>query len=406
MKHYFLYLIVSFVFQQTIAQNIKTVQLRPANPKQFTPIVPLGGVLELSFDDLEGDNKEYQYKIEHMTRDWKPSNLTSNQYVNGFNQDYFTEVTNSFNTLQKYTHYTVKIPNENISITKSGNYLISVLDVDDKVVFSRKCVFYENVTTVGVGVFRSRNPKTLNEKQRIQFIVDYKDMQINNPAQEINVLLFKNNNWNNAIKDLRPQFFKQHQLVYNYVNKTDFWGGNEYLYFDSKDIKNTSLNIANIERKEVYHNYLYLDQPRANKPHRYNPDINGQFIIRTIQGNDSSSEADYATMHFSLEAYEPYSNKNVYVFGAFNNFELSEENKMRYNKKEGIYQLSIPLKQGFYNYAYATVDQNGNVDLNEVDGSFSETENEYTVIVYYRPFGSFYDRVIGVGNGFFDQNNR
>lgn len=407
MKTYYQFLLLCFAFtyQNMVTQNIKTVQLRPINSQQFSPIVPLGNILELSFDDLDADNKEYQYKIEHMTHDWKPSNLTPSQYINGFNQNYFTDVTNSFNTLQEYTHYSARIPNENTTIIKSGNYLVSVLNEDDEVVFSRKCVFYENITSVGVGVFRSRNTKTLNQQQTVQFLINYKGININNPSQEIKTVLFKNHNWNTAITNLRPQFFKPNQLIYKYINKTNFWGGNEYLNFDSKNIRITSLNIAKTERKDVFHNYLYTDKSRDSKPYSYNPDINGQFVVRTLEGEENSaSEADYATMHFTLEAYEPYYNKDVYVYGAFNNFELLEENKMTYNSEAGIYELQLPLKQGFYNYLYATVDADKNVDLNEINGSFSETENEYTVIVYYRPFGSFYDRVIGVGNGFFDQN--
>lgn len=405
MKHFFYSFILCLFALQTIqTQNIKTIQLRPINSQQFSAIVPLGSVLELSFDDLDANNKEYQYKIEHMTYDWKPSNLTSNQYIDGFNQNYINEVSNSFNTLQDYTHYSVKIPNSNTTITKSGNYLISVLDEDDEVVFSRRCVFFENKTTVGVGVFRGRDTKASNEQQTVQFSVNHPQFKINNPAQEIKAVLFQNHNWNTAITDLQPQFFKQNQLLYNYTNKTNFWGGNEFRNFDSKNIQNTSLNIAKTVREDVYQNYLYTDEPQADIPYNYNPDINGQFVIRTLNGNDEATEADYATMHFSLDAFNPYKNKDVYVFGAFNNFSFSDENKMTYNDQERVYQLELPLKQGFYNYSYAVVDADGNVDLNKVDGSFYETENEYTVIVYYRPFGSFYDRVIGVGNGFFNQN--
>ena len=108
-------------------------------------------------------------------------------------------------------------------------------------------------------------------------------------------------------------------------------------------------------------------------------------------------------MHFNLEVDFPYKNKEVYVFGAFNNYNFSDENKMTYNLEAKSYQLEIPLKQGFYNYGYATVDESG-VDYTAIDGSFFETENEYTVIVYYKPFGEIYDRVIGVGTGFFNQN--
>lgn len=403
LKYIFTVLFFSF-FVFGNAQNIKTIQLRPVSSQQFAPVVPLGSVLELSFDDLDADSKEYQYKIEHMTADWKPSKLSSNQYVKGFNSNYIRTVTNSFNTLQNYTHYSVKIPNQNTIVTKSGNYLISILDEYDEVVFTRRFVLYEQKTVVGVNVTRSRNTSILNTHQTVNFLVNYPKIQINNPAQEVKVVLIKNNNWNTAITGLQPQFFKPNQLIYNYINKTNFWAGNEFRNFDSKNIRNTSLNIAKTEQKEIWHNYLFTDEPRSEKLYNYNPDINGQFKIRTLNGNDPTDEADYATMHFSLDVFEPYTNKDVYVYGSFNDFQLSKENKMTYNQKQKAYQLSIPLKQGFYNYSYATVDKNGKVNLNEVDGSFFQTENEYTVIVYYRPFGGQYDRVIGVGNGFFNQN--
>lgn len=402
-------LIAFLLVVSSFAQNIKTVQLRPKNnPNFYAPIVRLGDVLKLSFDDLDADSKQYQYKIEHMTHDWKPSSMTSNQYIEGFEQNEIINFTNSFNTLQPYTHYSVEIPNQNTIITKSGNYLISVIDEDYEVVFTRRCVFYEDITTVGVAAFRSRNAATTNQQQTVQFSVNHPGLQINTPSQEINVTLFQNHNWNTAITNLQPIFIKPQQLLYNHTVRTNFWGGNEFLNFDTKFIRNSSLNVARVERKNLYHSYLYTDEPRNDKIYTYNPDINGQFVVRTTErdvvDNRDNTEADYSLVHFSLEAFEPYENKEVFVYGAFNNYELSEENKMTYDSSQKIYKATLPFKQGFYNYNYATLDNNKNVDLYEVDGSFYQTENEYTVIVYYKPFGEIYDRVIGVGYGFFNQN--
>ena len=404
MKRFFFLLSIFFIPFLGITQNIKTVQLKPINGNSFAPIVPLGSILELSFDDLDADNKEYQYRIEHMTHDWKPSNLISNQYINGFDNDYINNITNSFNTLQDYTHYSIKIPNQNTIITKSGNYLISVINNDDEIIFTRRCVFYENLTTVGVAVYRSRNVKTTDTQQTIQFLINYPNITINNPGQEINVILFQNNNWSTAISNLKPQFFKPNQLLYNYINKTNFWAGNEFFNFDTKNIRNTNINITHVKKETIFHHYLYTNEARINKHYTYYPDINGEFTIRTLESDEENTEADYATMHFSLEANTPYNGKDVYVYGNFNNYNFSDENKMSYNERDKIYESSITLKQGFYNYNYATIDNENTVNLTEIDGSFYETENEYTVIVYYRPLGENFDRVIGVGNGFFDQN--
>ena len=402
-KNVLLFCCISF-YGISIAQNIKSVQLRPLQKNNFTSIVPLGTVLELSFDDLDADSKDYQYKVEHMNHNWESSRLLSSQYINGFDQNAIIDVTNSFNTLQNYTHYSVQIPNINTVITKSGNYLLSVLDNYDEVVLTRRFVLYEKAATIGVSVERSRNTKTLNTQQTIQFSINHPNIRINNPNQEINVVVLKNNNWDEKIKDLQPTFFKQNQLLYTYTNKTNFWGGNEYYYFDNKIIRNSSLNVVKVEKRDVFHHYLYPFTYNEFRKYTYNPDINGQFVIRTLEASDPKTEADYAMMHFSLLVNKPFEGKEVYIYGAFNDFKISEENKMYYDAEEKVYKGNFLLKQGFYNYTYATVNENGEVNTNDVNGSFYETENEYAVIVYYKPFGSFLQRVIGVGNGFFNQN--
>ena len=397
---YFFLIFVSFLQ----AQNIKTIQLRSLQENNFSAIVPLGTALVLSFDDLDADSKEYQYKIEHMTHDWQKSRLLSSQYINGFDQNYINNVTNSFNTFQSYSHFEVKIPNVNTVITKSGNYLLSVIDASNEVVFTRRFVLYEDLTTIGVSVVRSRNTKTVNTQQTIQFSVNHPNIQINNPGLEINVAIIKNNNWNETISNLQPTFFKPNQLLYTYTNKTNFWGDNEYLNFDSKIIRNKSLNIVKITKDDVFNHYLYPYVYNEFLEYTYNPDINGQFVIRTLEGNNNDTEADYALMHFTLQVDEMFTEKEVYVYGAFNDFSISDTNRMYFNPNTNTYNASILLKQGFYNYTYATIGADGLVNTHQINGSFFETENQYTVITYYKPFGSLYDRVIGVGSGFFNQN--
>lgn len=393
-----------FIGANSNAQNIKSIQLRTNQENNFSAIVPLGTVLELSFDDLDADGKDYQYKIEHMTHDWQKSRLLSSQYIDGFDQNTIIDVTNSFNTFQSYTHYSVKIPNVNTVITKSGNYLLSVLDNSDDVIFTRRFVLYENIATVGVAVSRSRNSKKLDSQQTVEFSISHPKLRINNPQQELNVVLIKNDNWNKTITGLQPTFFQQNLLRYTYTNKTNFYGGNEYLNFDSKIIRNKSLNIVKITQKnrEVFNHYIYPYQYDPNTTYTFNPDINGQFIIRTLEGNDPATEADYAMMHFTLEVENPFLDEEVYVYGAFNNFEIDVDNKMTFDFNTNTYNANILLKQGFYNYKYVTKNKYDEVNTHKIMGSFFQTENEYKVIVYFKAFGSLYDRVIAVGTGFFN----
>lgn len=388
-----------FSFSQ---KNIKSIQLKPLGLNNFSTIVPLGKTLQLTFDDLDADQKEYSYKIEHMDSDWNPSNISTNLYINGFNQNSILEYENSFNTFQDYTNYKVQIPNSNTRITKSGNYLISILDEYENVVFTRRFTYYENKALVGVNVIRSRNATAENQQQTIQFTVNYNSNEVRNPSQEIKTVVLQNNNWETAISDLKPQFFRNNQLVYKYYNKPNFWSGNEFLNFDNKQIRNSTVQIANVEKKDIYHSYLYSQKPRNKSPYTYFPDINGQFVIRTIEAQNPFTEADYAMVHFSLDMNE-FQNKEVYVYGAYNDFKTTSENKMTFNSKTNTYEVAILLKQGFYNYTFVTKDENNVVNPTEINGSFYQTENEYTVLVYYKAFGENFQRVLGIGTGFINQ---
>lgn len=398
LSSFFLLFTIGFKAQKMPPNHIKSIQLKPLDKNNFSTIVPLGKILELNFDDLDGDQKDYYYKIELMTHDWKKSNLIANQYINGFQSNIIFNVENSFNTFQNYTHYSVRFPNQNTRITKSGNYLLSILDAVGDLVFSRRFTLYENTAAVGVVASRSRNTKLMNQEQTVNFIVNYPQLKVNNPSQEIHVAILQNENWKTALTDIKPQFYKPHQLIYRYPNKTNFLGGNEYLFFDNKIIRNRTVNIAKTERKEIFHNYLYPYTNRSLKKYMYNPDINGQFIIRTIEGSDSKTEADYAMIHFSLEVQNEISDKDVYVYGGFNNFNFTEENKMIFDTATNTYYSTLLLKQGFYNYTFITKSIDNQISNTEIRGDFSATENNYTVIVYYKAFGTLFDRVIGANS--------
>jgi hypothetical protein len=397
-KRNFLTILFLFVWMFSSSQNnIKSIQLQPFGATNFATIIPLGKTVLLSFDDLDADQKEYSYKIQHMDSDWKPSNISTNQYIVGFSQNNILEYENSFNTLQNYTHYKVKIPNKNTKITKSGNYLISVLDAAQNSVFSRRFTLYESKVLVGVSIEIKRNTQLTNQQQIVQFTINYNANEIRNPSQEIKTVVLQNNIWETAISNLKPQSFRNNQLVYKYYDKPSFYSGNEYLNFDNKQIRNSTVQIARVEKKDIYHAYLYPQEARSLKPYTYFPDINGQFVIRTTEGNNPFTEADYAMVHFSLAADE-IPTKEVYVYGAFNDFKTSPENKMTFNFDTKKYEASILLKQGFYNYTFATKDKNNTINTHEINGSFYQTENEYTVLVYYKAFGENYQRVIGVGS--------
>jgi len=331
--------VVQFGFSQTDgtdAAHIKAIILKPVAINSYAPIVQLGEKLLLTFDDLNADEHTYSYKIEHCNMDWSKSNLSKSEFVNGFAEDRIRAYENSFNTLQPFTNYSVTIPNETTNLTISGNYLISVLNDDEQVVFSRRFVVYEPMVTVGVALFKSRDIFYFNTKQSVEFTINTPNLLINNPSEEVFTVILQNNNWQNAITGLKPQFFRGDQLLYKYNRETSFWAGNEFLYFDSKSIRSSSLNIANVELGEdLYHTYLFTDEERRNQPYTLYPDVNGNFVIRNLSGQNSNTDADYSWVYFSLKTSQNLEGKEIYVSGNFNNWQLNDANKLTYNEALG-----------------------------------------------------------------------
>ncbi len=382
------------------AEHIRTIQIHTSEKYSGIPILKLGEAFRISFDDINGDEADYYYRITHHNFDWTPSPLYKNEYLNGFDEIRILNYENSFNTLQLYSHYRLSIPNEDTKGFKvSGNYQIEVYDDDDEVVFSRKFIVYEPIATVKVYIKRSRNLKHIDSKQSVQFEIDSPNEIIRNPRQNIKTLVVQNNDISNSITNLVPQFTIANTLIYKYDQESSFGGGNEYLSFDSKDIRASTVSIRSIDLKELYHNYLYTNVVRSNRRYTYNPDINGSFVIRNLDAEDNNIEADYAWMHFLLECYESIGDGEIHLYGNFNNYTLDETTLLKYDKKSGLYYNKRLFKQGFYNYKYVLLKPDKTIDHGFISGDFDETENEYIVIPYYRAPNARYDRAIGKGKG-------
>ncbi|MGN7515019.1 MAG: type IX secretion system plug protein domain-containing protein [Allomuricauda sp.] len=377
--------------------NIKTVVFKGPTEDQF-PVVQLGESMTLEFDDLTANEQDYYYKIIHCDYDWTPSQLLKSQYLSGADNQRIIDYENSYTTLQPYSNYRLSIPNENVKLKVTGNYILEIYNSYGDLQFSRRFVVFRDAVSVAGTVKRSRDFNFINTKQVVQFNINTAGFNVVNPKKEVKVAIIQNHQWPTALYNIKPQFTIGRELVYKYNEETSFFGGNEYLNFDTKDLRSPTFAIANIEMRDVYHHYLFTSEYRYDKAYTYFPDINGDFVVRTLQGEDVSREAEYSKVHFSL----PYSNMigldNVYVIGKFNNYALEEENKMIFNEETGKFETTLMIKQGFYNYKYIVQKEDGTIEPNLVSGNFHFTENNYLILVYYRDFGDMYDSIIGIGS--------
>ena len=378
--------------------NIKTITFVQNNQNSIA-LFGLNEPFEIQFDDLYGNEANYYYEIVHCNYDWKHSDLSKNEYLQGFDGIRIQEYTNSLNALQLYSHYRIGFPNRNTQLLVSGNYMIKILNEDREVVFSRKLMIYENLVTVPMQIKRPRTINDVNYKQNLDFSIKSPNLLFQSPLQNVKVLLLQNGKLNEAITNIKPMFTIGNDLIYKYDTETQFWGGNEFLYFENKIIRASTNFIARVDASNgVYNTHLYTNEARTNKAYTYNPDANGNFVPLNANAGNNAIEADYSWVFFTLSAPSFYEKKNIYINGMFNNYALSDEFKMDYNQEKGIYEKAIMIKQGFTNYQYVVADQNKKIDYeNAIDGNFWQTENNYFAIIYYRENNQRYDRIIGKG---------
>jgi hypothetical protein len=405
---FFRKILLVFIITSAVAQteteitpsyNIKTASFVQSS-KNVVPIFGLGEGFEFQFDDLFGNEANYYYEIVHCDYNWKPTDIPKTEYLRGFDGQRIQKYENSFNTLQTYSHYELPIPNQYTQLLISGNYILKILDENKDIVLSRKFILYENIVSVPMQIRRARTGALLDYKHNIEFSIQSQAITFQNPLKNVKVTILQNGQFNTAIKNVPPQYTIGNDLIYKYDTQTQFWAGNEFLYFDNNNIRAAGNNVSRVNSTAgIYSANLYTNNAKANYPYSIMPDDNGNYFVQNIGSTKNEIEADYAWIYFSLSAPTFMSKKGIYINGMFNNYSLSPEYKMDFNAEKNIYEKAILIKQGYTNYQYQIADDKGNVDAEKApDGNFWQTENEYTILVYYSQNSDRYVRVIGKGS--------
>lgn len=366
------------------------------------PIVGLtGGSLLLSFDDLEGGYKYYRYKIEYCNADWTPSSLNEMEYIQGYAEDRLPDGRQSFGMTSDYTNYHLFLPNQNTKFLKSGNYLLHIYidDSDDTKALTRRFCVFERLLTVDAKFTPTGKTEKTNTHQEIDVTAIYKNLNIKNPQREIKLTVLQNSNWNTAKYNVRPNTHMFGTLSFDYQDSLVFAAGKEYRPFDIRSLNFRRINVQYINSfEDGYDVTLFPDVPLAVTPYRFYFDVNGGFINDNtdISNNDAPDiKSEYPNVMFSLKVEQPFEGKDVYLLSKMSDWLAYPWFKMNYDAKRKAYMIDIPIKQGYYDYAFGLVDKNGKVDTETLDGNWYETENNYTLLLYYRPIGDRYDRLVG-----------
>ena len=389
----------------TYNDSIKTVLLFNTRNEMSYPIISLEGSeqIKLSFDDLRRENTVYHYTVYHCNANWEPSDLSQNEYIDGFFEDEFFDFSYCSNTDLYYTHYNLTLPNENMKLTKSGNYVIMVYPVNNKEnpILTKRFMVFENRVSISMDIKRATDINESYFRQEVDFKINHNGYDIRDPFGRLNVVLMQNYRWDNAITGLKPKYIKDTELNYDFNNSENvFDANNEFREFDIKSIRYQTIRIEKIQfeaHDKLQHVYLLNDESRSYKQYYSQADLNGNFLIKRNEGQESEIEADYVKVHFTLPYSPSIKDGNLFLFGKFCDWKFKEELKLDYDTINQRYKKEVLLKQGYYNYLYCFVkDGSKNTgDISVVEGSHYETKNEYSILVYHRELNDNYDRLVG-----------
>jgi hypothetical protein len=407
----FLNIVFLFTSNYLIAQapdsiyvnTIKTVRLYNSGNELSMPIINLnsGGQVELHFDDLDTDVKYYYYTYQLCNSDWSPVNLNQFDYIKGFTQMKISTYRFSSIALVRYTHYEAVIPDRNCFPTRSGNYILKVYLNGDtsQLAFTKRLMVVDSKASILAKIIQPYAPDLFQTHQRLQFTVSINGLDAFNANQQVKIVLLQNNRWDNAQTNIPPTFIRGSSLEYNSENLGVFPGGKEWRWLDLTDFHLQSDRVVTATYNKLSTEiFLKPDGQRDAQRYVYYRDYNGMFVSSNLRGLNPLWEADYATVHFSFmpPGRQAYTNKDVYLFGQLTNYNFTDSVKMIFNPDKGIYETHLLLKQGYYDYTYLSVDKNNPTIYNELDGNYYETENLYTVLVYYKSFTDRSDQLIGI----------
>lgn len=387
--------------------NIRTVKLHMYGDLYSYPVLMLnsGDQMELHFDDLDADVKNYYYTYQLCNADWSPANLQPYDYIRGFVTNRIGTYRNSSLIYTRYTHYQAVLPERNVSLTRSGNYLLKVFLNDDtsKLIFTKRFLVVDNKTSVSAQVQQPYNSRLFQTHQRLPVTVSTARAQINAfSPQDLKVVIVQNNIWQEALTINRPTIFRGTYYEYSDEDATTFPAGKEWRWLDLRSLRLKSDRMQYLidtsNRTDVI---VKPDAERKQQLYVYYRDLDGIYTVENLDNNNPYWQGDYAYVHFSFfpPGNRPYEGKSVYVFGELTNYSPDDSSRMIFNEERGAYEKTLLLKQGYYNYSYVTVPDRRQIDnsisIENTEGNYWGTENSYMVLVYYRSFGARADELIG-----------
>ena len=383
--------------------EVQTVLLYANGNQLNDPVIPLDdmmGRLTLSFDVIDGQGEMLNYTFIHCTHDWQPSEIQRIQYASGFESNRLDDYAFSRNTLVEYVNYHLQFPNDDMMPLISGNYLLVVYgDNLNDLYFTRRFMVIDEKAHLGAVVPRYPDNMALADTHhQLNVKINMNNYISTNTMQYSYLTIRQNGRWDNAAVGLKPTYVYPDHLTFEHHPETVFDATNQYRRFNTSNFYFQSENLAYIRHTdESFVIDIASCESRAMKAYTSYEDIHGEKFVYVEDDNlDNATEADYCLVNFFYKSEAPLTHEDLYIMGAINDWRFDESNKMHYDYRLRGYTCSMMLKQGYYNFMFATVDRKTDEVMTDLTaGNHWETNNVYKLYFYYYNATKGYDELIG-----------
>lgn len=374
--------------------DVRTIQLYRGEDERQLPILALGANdrITLEFDVMGSRGRPLSIYFYHANREWQ-RDLSPVEYLTSFQRDELLDFSLSRATDTPYVHYTYQFPNESIGFSLSGNYILRVTEqgFEDEVLFEQPFFITEQSTPQELAftsaIIGSGYPATL---PILRFIPP---SDLGGNAFDYSVCFVRNGRYELARCSTNPMLAAQPALQFELEPEFAFMPEPAEYFLDLRYVRPG----AHVEQADLSTSppSVTLKPDYANFPGTPLADLlNGQTVVSAVVDNvaDPDFSGEYVEAGFSLVPPDemPFSG-DVVVVGSFSDWQVDPRNELTWVPERGRYEGSVLLKQGLYEYRYASSDPRYQRALSMAP---PRVENLYSTFVYYRDMLLNTDRLI------------
>lgn len=379
--------------QQPPPSNIQSIKLAPQGNSNGAPVIELNSSqkLTLSFDYLGGQSRQFRVSVSHRRQDWQESPITPSTYLDSFSSAYIQNAKSSISNKPPYRHVEYSFPNNSLKPAVSGNYFIEVYDYESgNLLFSMPFFISEEKGNIETNIDRlyasSKNGRPLHQ---LYSIFEYPSF-VEFPQFDLSMSFVQNRFWG---RTKTPEFLDTitpGQLQGRLSRDQSYIGNFEFNTLNLGDFNADGQQIVEYQPGSTPPKViLRRDTPNLDLPSQYLP-------LSSLRKSLDDRSSDYARVQFSLESGNLTNPEDeIYIVGQFNNWMISELNKMTYNYDSQLWTGEALIKQGTYAYKYVVV-RNNRIDDLALDQGFLSNRQEYMTFVYFKDPDKNFDRLLKV----------